>query len=239
MRDMYDARAAGGRGLSRRRDRRPRPQQFRAPGHAERKRRTRADRGDHRGDRETFRRAPARLARALDLAVAGHARSAAGGRLHLSARLVPRRSADLDEDAQGPHPVGALPAGAQRHSADRRAQARGRRLRRHDRRCLRRAARRMRQAPAGDGHRAARLHRRPAAPLQASGARAQSHRSQGRRARLVHHRGRHRRACGQRCRQARCRDRLRSVPGRRTNHADISQSTQHHVSRRGRQLSIV
>ncbi len=67
---MYDARAAGGRGFSRRRDRRPRPQQFRAPGHAERRRRTRADRGDHRRDRKTFRRAPARLARALDLAVA-------------------------------------------------------------------------------------------------------------------------------------------------------------------------
>ena len=34
------------------------------------------------------------------------------------------------------------------------------------------------QAPAGDGHRAARLHRRPAAPLQASQARAQPHRAQ-------------------------------------------------------------
>ena len=61
------------------------------------------------------------------------------------------------------------------------AQARGRRFRRHDRRCLRRAARRMRQAPVGDGHRAARLYCRPAAPLQASRACAQSHRPQGRR----------------------------------------------------------
>src|SRR5512141_1861467 len=52
----------------------------------------------------------------------------------------------------------------------------------------------MRQAPAGDGHRAARLHRRPAAPLQASGARAHASRAQGRRHSLVHHRRRNRRA---------------------------------------------
>ena len=48
-----------------------------------------ADRGNDRGDREAFRPAPARLARALDLAIAAHARSPAGGRLPLSARLVP------------------------------------------------------------------------------------------------------------------------------------------------------
>jgi hypothetical protein len=117
------ARAADGRGLSRRRDRRPWPQQFRAPGHVEQARRTRPDRGHHRRDRKTLRRAPARLARALDLAVARHARPAARSRLHVFARLVPRRSAGLDEDTQGPHLVGALPAGAQRHSADRRPQA--------------------------------------------------------------------------------------------------------------------
>ncbi len=33
--------------------------------------------------------------------------------LQLSARLVPRRPADLDDNAQGPHPLGALPAGDQ------------------------------------------------------------------------------------------------------------------------------
>ena len=48
--DMYRARAAGDRRLPRRRDRRPRPQQFRAPGHVERDRRTHADRGSHARD---------------------------------------------------------------------------------------------------------------------------------------------------------------------------------------------
>src|ERR1700682_4571157 len=45
----------------------------------------------------------------------------------------------------------------------------------------------MRQAPAGDGHRAASLYCRAAAPLQASGACAQPHREQSRRQGLVHH----------------------------------------------------
>ena len=38
---------------------------------------------------KAFRKAPARVARALDLAISPHARSPAGSRLHLFARLVP------------------------------------------------------------------------------------------------------------------------------------------------------
>ena len=45
---------------------------------------TPVDRGNHRGDRETFRPAPARLARALDLAIATHARSVAGSRIQVT-----------------------------------------------------------------------------------------------------------------------------------------------------------
>ena len=75
------------------------------------------------------------LARAVDLAepVTPDLLAEAGYSLH--AGLVPRRPADLVPHPPGrAHPVGALSAGAERHSADRRPQAGGRRLRGHDRR---------------------------------------------------------------------------------------------------------
>ena len=53
------ARAAGGGGFPRRRDRRPRPQQFRTPGRTDRIQGAQADRGNHRGHREVLRTPPA------------------------------------------------------------------------------------------------------------------------------------------------------------------------------------
>ena len=121
-------------------------------------------------------RSAAGLARAVDLAEPGDAGPAGGGRLSLSARLVPRRPADLVSNPPGrAHPVRALSAGAERHSPDRGPEAGGRRLRGHDRRHLRRDARGGRRPAAGDGHRAARLSGGMAPPGAASAPRAQAH----------------------------------------------------------------
>ena len=83
-----------------------------------------------------------RLARSLDLGEPRDAGSPRRGRLQLPPRLVHGRPAGLSPRAQRrPHPRRALPAGDQRHPGDRGAQGRRFRIRRHDRRHLRRDAR--------------------------------------------------------------------------------------------------
>ena len=63
--------------------------------------------------------------------------------------------------------------------ADRRAPGERRGIRRHDRRRLRRNARAVAAGAAGDGHRAARLYRRPAASAAPAAARAAPYRAPG------------------------------------------------------------
>src|SRR4029079_4813593 len=82
-------RAAGSRGIPRRRDHRARPDKFRAPGHTDRSGRACADCRNDGGNRKAFRQTSARLARPVDIAVSTHPGSSAGGRLSLFASLVP------------------------------------------------------------------------------------------------------------------------------------------------------
>ena len=124
------------------------------------------------------------------------ARPAGRGRLQIPARLVHGRPAGLVQMPRRPaHPRRALSAGAERHPRDRRAQGDRRELRRHDRRPVRRDARAVGEAAAGDGRRAARLHRRPAAPPAPPQARLAPHRPAPRR-RLAHDARRDRACCG-------------------------------------------
>ena len=68
-------------------------------------------------------------------------------RLYASARLAGRRSADLDEHAVGPAAVGALSDGAQRRRHAGAARPHRTRIRRHDRRPVRRTARASEKQP--------------------------------------------------------------------------------------------
>ncbi|MGX1347198.1 hypothetical protein AB7M49_000774 [Bradyrhizobium elkanii] len=79
----------------RRRSRRSRPHQFRAPGCACARRGASIDRGSDRCHRASRRAAAARLAGTLDFAITGHTRSAGRSRLRVPARLVHGRSAGV------------------------------------------------------------------------------------------------------------------------------------------------
>ena len=136
-----------------------------------------------------------RLARPVDLAQPSDARPAGGGRLQVSSRLVHGRPAGLVQlPRRQAHPRRALSAGAERHSRDRR-------------RARRTAAdfadmivdqfdemmELSRDAAPGDGRRAARLHRRPAASPAAPQARPAPHRRSSRDAIWLTTPGAHRR----------------------------------------------
>jgi allantoinase len=91
----------------------------------------------------------------------------AGERLHLRDGLARRRPAVLDEDAQGPHPVGALSGRAQRHADHARPRPARDRLPPHDPRPVRGNAAAVAAAAAGDRHLDAHVLHRPAVPAGA------------------------------------------------------------------------
>ena len=98
--------------------------------------------------------------------IQSHARSPQGGGLYPSSRLAGRRPADLDADACRAAAVGALSDGIERPGALRARDHTGRRVRRYDRRSVRRDGRAVGAPAAGLGGVAARLHRRPAFRLR-------------------------------------------------------------------------
>ena len=130
------------RGLSRPwcRDRVARPHQLGASGCARRSRRTCADRHGDGHDREARGPGAGWLVEPVDCRDRAHARSAARGRLPLRARLVHGRPAGLAADTARASAVGAVSAGIERQRRDHRPSGRRRRIRRHDRRPVRRDA---------------------------------------------------------------------------------------------------